>query len=68
MNTIRNTYISSLLADATYSLDLVDGLRSAALVNALSPRMTPTLAQFISSKFEVVAQHQGSESNCAEKC
>jgi len=62
MSAIRDTYISSLLADATYARNLADGLKSAALEGRLSPRMTPTLAKFISSNFEIVSHKESGDS------
>ena len=59
-NSIHNAFINALLADTTY----VDRLTSPsgiplvgnALSDALEPRLTPTLAKYLSDNFEVVTQ------------
>jgi hypothetical protein len=53
MTTIENTLINALLADATYVNDLT---READLTQALSARMTPTLAAYIDQRFDLVTQ------------
>ncbi len=56
MTTMNNTFINALLADATYVHDLLPGQAGPGLRSALSPRMTPQLADYIASNFSVVTQ------------
>ena len=58
MTTINNTYINALLADATYVHNLNSG---SDLKSDLAPRMTPTLADYISQNFSVVTQIQSGD-------
>ena len=52
MNTIFQTYINSLLADATYALGTA--VQGDTLTSYLSNRMTLTLAKYIGDNFTVV--------------
>ena len=58
MTTVSSTFINALLADATYvhGLALLAPSSSSDLKDALSPRMTPMLADYISQNFSVVTQ------------
>ncbi len=58
MTTISNTYINALLADATYVHNLNSG---SDLKVDLAPRMTPTIADYISQNFSVVTQIQSGD-------
>jgi trimeric autotransporter adhesin len=58
-NSINNTFINALLADATYVDGLIEGntpLKGSDLVNKLKSRLTPDLAQYLADNFEVVTQ------------
>ena len=55
MTPINNAFLSALLADSTYTNDL-SGLTSNELITALTPSMTPALAEFIGNNFSVEAQ------------
>ncbi len=61
MTSIDNALINALLADGTYADDLVDGLAGSGLAAVLRPRMTETLADYISGKFSVVTHVESSE-------
>jgi hypothetical protein len=52
-NSLHNAFINALLADAAYVDDLNPGTN---LATVLSPRLTPTLAKYLSDNFEVVTQ------------
>jgi len=58
-NSIHTAFINALLADATY-VDLLSPtgipLVGDKLIDALSKRLTPDLAKYLSDHFEVVAQ------------
>ncbi len=56
MPTVTNTFTNALLADATYVHGLTAGLSEGPLKAKLSERMTPTLADYISSNFSVLTQ------------
>ena len=58
MSNIKNTFINALLADAAYADGLSNNLSVVDLFDALKPRMTPTLASFISNNFEVVSHQE----------
>ncbi len=54
MTTIHDAYINALLADAAYAIDNdVNSDTNLANLDALTVRMTPTLAQYISDNFYV---------------
>ena len=61
MAAIEQTYINALLADATYAANLFKNGSAQALTDALSERMTPTLAKFIGDNFEVAAHAESSD-------
>ena len=52
--TINDTFVNALLADASYVDNLAAGFTDVDLRNALSSRMTPTLATFLGANFTVV--------------
>lgn len=54
MTTIANAYINALLADAAY-VDLTQGMSEADMKRDLSELMTPTLAAYIATNFEVAS-------------
>jgi Ca2+-binding RTX toxin-like protein len=55
MTAIANAYINALLADAAY-VDLINApLNNPTNFDALSKRMTPTLAAYIAANFEVAS-------------
>ena len=54
MTTIQQAYIDALLADAAY-VDVNPGMTVGKLTDALSERMTPTLAAYIAANFEVAS-------------
>ncbi len=56
MTTINDAYINALLADAAYVKDLLPGDLPDNLIAVLTPRMTPTLAEFIGKNFTVKVQ------------
>ena len=63
MNKIFQTYISALLADATYALGKpnqgnLTGATSDRLTGYLSERMTPILARYIGDNLTVVTHHE----------
>lgn len=60
MPTVNDTFINALLADAAYVNTLVDGLQGDKLAEALSPRLTPSLAKFVSDNFTIVSHTEGS--------
>ncbi len=53
MPTINDDYVNALLADATYALDesASDGFTKDKLIEAITKRMTPTLAEYIGNNF-----------------
>lgn len=55
MTAIHDTFINAILADAAYVNGLA-GLNAGDLSKALTGRMTPELAKYISDQFEVVTQ------------
>ncbi|NKI93255.1 calcium-binding protein [Rhizobacter sp. SG703] len=60
INSIHNAFINALLADATYVDGLVEGgipVSGAALVTKLQNRLTPDLAKYFSSHFDVIQQY-----------
>jgi|GEM_PF-6767645 len=61
MNTINKTYVDALLADAAYVEGLFDGMTKFELNGVLANRMTPTLAKFISEKFEIVSHKESND-------
>ena len=61
MTTINNTYINALFADATCEHKIDPTSIVGALKTNLSLRMTPTLADYISSNFSVVTQIQSGD-------
>ena len=61
MDSIHETYISALLADASYTEGLVDGLTAQPLTDLLSLGMTPALATFVGNNFEVVANAESND-------
>ena len=60
MTTINNAYINALLADAAY-IDLVKGMNSEKMVDALKASLTESQAQFIATNFEVIASENKSD-------
>jgi hypothetical protein len=60
MTTIRQAYIDALLADAAY-VDVNSGMNAEKLTDALSKRMTPTLAAYIAANFEVASNINSSD-------
>lgn len=56
MNSISQTYINALLADATYVHNIDPLLTDKPLEEKLSDRMTPALAKYVSKNFSVVTQ------------
>jgi hypothetical protein len=60
MNAIRQAYINALLADATY-VNLTPGMSEAELKLDLSARMTPTLAAYLATNFEVASSVNSSD-------
>ncbi len=63
MTLINAAYIRALLADACYVDDSLTGLSSQDLADALTKRMTPPLAEFISNNFTAVSQASGYDSS-----
>ena len=59
MATINDTYINALLADASYVSDLDRTTSPGELASALTGRMTPELAKYVSDNFTVVTQASG---------
>jgi trimeric autotransporter adhesin len=55
MSTINDAFINALLADASYVEDLQPNQTPDTLRGLLSPRMTPTLAQYIANNFTVAS-------------
>lgn len=56
MGSISNAYSNALLADATYALE-ENGMQNKTwenLADLLSPRMPPTIAQYIGDHYTVV--------------
>ncbi len=60
MTTIQQAYIDALLADAAY-VDVNPGMDVEKLTDALSKRMTPTLAAYIAANFEVASSINSSD-------
>ena len=58
MNTINDTFLNALLADATYVNNLTS---NSDLSIRLSTRMTPTIAAYIDQNFDLVTQFETSE-------
>lgn len=56
MPTMNEVFTNALLADASYVANLAAAATPGALTQALSERMTPTLAASISKNFSVVTQ------------
>ena len=56
MTTLNSTYVNALLADATYVHGIDPQVIVTDLKTALFPRMTLTLADYISTNFSVVTQ------------
>jgi trimeric autotransporter adhesin len=54
MPTINDTFVNALLADASYVNDLAANMPASDLRDALTSRMTPTVAKFIADNFTVV--------------
>ena len=61
MNTISDTFINAILADAAYADKLIDGLKGSGLLRALEKGMTPILAKYISDNFSVVAHRESDD-------
>lgn len=59
MTTINDTYINALLADASYVSNLDQTTTPGQLAAALTGRMTPELAKYVSDNFTVVTQASG---------
>lgn len=55
MSTIKNAFLNAVLADASYARNLVVNDTSEILVNKVSETMTPSLATFLGTNFEVVS-------------
>lgn len=65
-NSIQNTFINALLADASYVDDLSpDGvsLSGKELIDQISKRLTPALAKYLDDHFEVVTQKLTNDSS-----
>lgn len=56
MTLISAAYIRALLSDACYVDKSLTGLSSQKLIEALTPRMTLPLAEFIGNNFTAIAQ------------
>ena len=61
MTTIHDAYINALLADATYALSANRSYLGGDLKDALSTRMTTTLANFIGNNFSAVTHIDSSD-------
>ena len=57
MTTIHDAYINALLADAAYVKNLDATITPGDLTTALSDRMTPELAKYISHNFKIVTAY-----------
>jgi len=60
MKAIEQAYIDALLADAAY-VDVNPEMNAGELTAALRERMTPTLAAYIASNFEVSSSINSSD-------
>lgn len=54
MSDISSAYINALLSDAAY-VDVTISMNSGDLQRALTDRMTPALAAYISENFEIAS-------------